>query len=57
MVWTVRWTVDGLVDRLVYFPVVVDGGDGAESIVSLGFLSSVTDPAGFPAASFGVTFP
>ena len=39
------------------FPVVVHGGNGAESVVSLGVLSSVTDPAGTSAASFGVALP
>ena len=48
----VRWAVGGLVYRLVCFPVAVDGGYCAESVVSLGFLPSVTDSAGFAAASF-----
>ena len=47
----VKWAVGGLVYRLVCFPVAVDGGYCAESVVSLGFLPSVTDSAGFAAAS------
>ena len=53
IVWTGRWAVD----RLLVFPVVVHGGNGAESVASLGILSSVTDPAEASEASFGVALP
>ena len=53
IVWTGLWAVD----RLLVFPMVVHGGDGADSSASLGSFSSVTDPVEASEASFGVALP